>query len=68
MATTINRTFAGSQSSYHCSLLRHSDGSRVPATGTVTVAVSGHLPSDPRVQLADNAKHVSNVVEGTFTM
>lgn len=45
-----------------------SDGMRKPATGTVAVSVAGHLPSDPRAQLAANAKHASNVVVGSFAM
>ena len=42
------------------------DGARVPCTGTVGVAVAGHLPSDPRAKLPANTKHVSNVVTGSF--
>jgi len=43
-------------------------GTRIAATGTVAVAVAGHLPSDPRAALPSNANHVSNVVEGSFDM
>jgi hypothetical protein len=44
------------------------EGVRIPATGTVNVSVAGHLPSDPRAQHPENAKHVSNVVTGSFIM
>ena len=44
------------------------NGKRQPATGAVGVAVAGHLPSDPRAQLASNREHVSNVVQGSFNM
>ena len=44
------------------------DGSRHPATGTVSVSVGGHLPSDPRAKLLANAKHASNIVTGSFVM
>jgi hypothetical protein len=44
------------------------EGVRIPATGTVNVSVAGHLPSDPRAQHPENAKHVSNVVTGSFNM
>jgi beta-glucosidase len=43
-------------------------GRRIPAIGSVLVSVAGHLPSDPRATLADNAKHASNVVSGSFLM
>ena len=45
-----------------------SDGMRQPATGTVSVSVAGHLPSDPRAKLPANANHVSNVLSGSFGM
>ena len=44
------------------------DGMRKPATGTVTVSVGGHLPTDPRAALPANTKHASNIVTGTFSM
>lgn len=44
------------------------DGRRKAAVGSVAVSVGGHLPSDPRAKLAANAKHVSNIATGTFTM
>lgn len=44
------------------------DGSRRPATGSVSVSVGGHLPSDPRAKLPANAKHASNVVTSSFVM
>ena len=44
------------------------NGARQPATGAVSVAVAGHLPSDPRAQLATNQGHVSNVALSSFNM
>ena len=41
---------------------------RKPSTGTVAVAVAGHLPTDPRAKLAAYAKHVSDVAAGSFAM
>ena len=44
------------------------DGGRATCTGTVGVAVAGHLPSDPRAKLSANSKHASNVLSGSFEL